>query len=273
MAENNEAEIEETLLEEVEGEAPDDDLELVVTLDGAAPAPEEEVESAPTWVKDLRKRQRELERENRDLRAKVSVASGAENAPLILPKKPKLDDDGIDYDSEKYEAELEKWYEKKREVDDHEQKKAIEKEREQKSWQEKLDGYAAAKSKVKVPDFEDAEEVALSGLSSTQQGIIVAGCESPALVIYAIGKNPEKLKELAEIKDPIKFTFAISKLENTMKVTKKTPAAQPERMPAASSGKAVGTTDRNLERLRDEAEKTGDYSKVIQYKKQLKAKK
>lgn len=268
--------VEEELLD-VDGEEPeadDDDSEIVVSLDGDAPSPEEveQRESAPEWVKDLRKRQRELERENRELKAKVSAASGAENAPPVLMKKPKLDDDGIDYDSEKYEAELEKWYEKKREVETFEREREKEAESQQKSWNEKLESYNVAKGKIKVSDFDDAEEEVLGNLSSTQQGIIVSACDNPAMVVYALGKNPNRLKEISSIKDPIQFAVTISKLENSMKVTKKSPSVAPEKTVFGSAGKPVGTADKNLDRLRAEAEKTGDYTKVTQYKRQLKAK-
>lgn len=267
--------VEEELLE-VDGEEPeaeDDDSEIVVSLDGEAPSPEEveRRESAPEWVKDLRKRQRELERENRELKAKVSAAAGAENAPPVLMKKPKLDDDGIDYDSEKYEAELEKWYEKKREVEAFERDREKDAERQQQSWNEKLESYNTAKGKIKVSDFDDAEEEVLGNLSNTQQGIIVSACDNPAMVVYALGKNPNRLKEISSIKDPIKFAVTVSKLENSMKITKKSPSVAPEKTVFGSSGKPVGTADKNLDRLRAEAEKTGDYTKVTQYKRQLKA--
>lgn len=268
--------VEEELLD-VDGEEPeadDDDSEIVVSLDGEAPSPEEveQRESAPEWVKDLRKRQRELERENRELKAKVSAASGAENAPPVLMKKPKLDDDGIDYDTEKYEAELEKWHEKKREVEAFEREREKESESHKKSWDAKLSSYNDAKGKIKVSDFDDAEEEVLGNLSNTQQGIIISACDNPAMVVYALGKNPNRLKEISSIKDPIQFAVTISKLENSMKVTKKSSSVAPEKTVSGSTGRPVGTADKNLDRLRAEAEKTGDYTKVTQYKRQLKAK-
>lgn len=258
---------------ELETEETEDEGEIVVSIDGEEASEKEEAEPAPEWVKDLRKKQRELERENRDLRAKVSAANGMENAPAILPKKPRLDDDGIDYDQEKYEAELDAWYVKKADFDRQERENEKTEAEKQNSFNAKLESYNQAREKIRVPDFEDAEGNLINALDRTQQGIIIDACENPALLVYALGRNQGKLNELAAIKNPVQFAYAVSKLENTMKVTKKPAAAEVEKMPPSFGGKSVASADKTLDRLRAEAEKTGDYSKVMQYKKQLKAKK
>lgn len=258
---------------ELETEETEDEGEIVVSIDGEEASEKEEAEPAPEWVKDLRKKHRELERENRDLRAKVSAANGMENAPAILPKKPRLDDDGIDYDQEKYEAELDAWYAKKADFDRQERENEKAEAEKQNSFNAKLESYNQAREKIRVPDFEDAEGNLINALDRTQQGIIIDACENPALLVYALGRNQGKLNELAAIKNPVQFAYAVSKLENTMKVTKKTAVAEVEKMPPSFGGKSVASADKNLDRLRAEAEKTGDYSKVMQYKKQLKAKK
>lgn len=258
---------------ELETEETEDEGEIVVSIDGEEASEQEEAEPAPEWVKDLRKKHRELERENRDLRAKVSAANGMENAPAILPKKPRLDDDGIDYDQDKYEAELDAWYAKKKDFDDKQRENEKAEAEKQESFNAKLESYNQAREKIRVPDFEDAEGNLINALDRTQQGIIIDACENPALLVYALGRNQGKLNELAAIKNPVQFAYAVSKLENTMKVTKKTAAAEVEKMPPSFGGKSVASADKNLDRLRAEAEKTGDYSKVMQYKKQLKAKK
>lgn len=258
---------------ELETEETEDEGEIVVSIDGEEASEKEEAEPAPEWVKELRKKHRELERENRDLKAKVSAANGMENAPAILPKKPRLDDDGIDYDQDKYEAELDAWYAKKADFDRQERENEKAEAEKQNSFNAKLESYNQAREKIRVPDFEDAEGNLINALDRTQQGIIIDACENPALLVYALGRNQGKLNELAAIKNPVQFAYAVSKLENTMKVTKKTAAAEVEKMPPSFGGKSVASADKNLDRLRAEAEKTGDYSKVMQYKKQLKAKK
>ena len=100
-----------------------------------------------------------------------------------------------------------------------------------------------------------------------QQGMIVQGAENPALLVYALGKNPKKAKELASITDPVKFAFAVAKLETNLKVTKRKASSRPESK-INGTGRPSGSVDNTLDRLRAEAEKTGNYTKVSQYKKQ-----
>jgi hypothetical protein len=100
---------------------------------------------------------------------------------------------------------------------------------------------------------------------------VLQGADNPALVIYALGKNPKKAAELAKIEDPVKFAFAVAKLEKELKVTNRKAAPAPERM-VSSTGRVSGAVDSTLERLRAEAEKTGNYTKVLQYKRQKAAK-
>jgi hypothetical protein len=87
------------------------------------------------------------------------------------------------------------------------------------------------------------------------------------LLIYAIGKSTKRAKELAAITDPVKFAFAVAKLETQLKVTNRKAASPPEKT-VQGTGRVSGTVDSTLDRLRAEAEKTGNYSKVMAYKRQ-----
>ncbi len=240
------------------------DDDVVVTIGDAAPPNEDETTPAPEWVKELRRNHRELVKRNRELEDQLKANAGAETKPAALGAKPKLEDH--DYDAEKYEAALAAWYEQKRKVD--EQAKAAEDAAKatQTAWEAKLAAYGTAKTALKVKDFDDAEATVQATLNSTQQGIILQGAENPAVVIYALGKNPAKAKELAAITDPVKYAFAVAKLETQLKVTPRK-APPPERI-IQGSGPISGSVDSTLERLRAEAEKTGDYTKVMQYRRQ-----
>ena len=96
---------------------------------------------------------------------------------------------------------------------------------------------------------------------------MLQGADNPALVIYALGKNPKKAKELADIKDPVKFAFAVAKLEKELKVTNRRAAPPPERV-VSGTGRSSGAVDSTLERLREDAARTGNMTKVIAYKAQ-----
>jgi hypothetical protein len=266
VIEDDEIEVveEETEVSEiVDEEEPEDTEEVVVSIGEEAPPPEEHT-PAPEWVKELRKTNRELQRQNRELQGKLQAAP-PETKPVVIGNKPKLEDH--DYDADKYEEALTNWFDRKRQADDVNAKQEAEVMNQQKEWRAKLDGYGKAKAELRVKDFDDAEEVAQQVFSITQQGVLLQGADNPALVVYALGKNPAKAKELAEIKDPVKFAFAVAKLEKDLKVTNRRQAPAPERI-VTGTGRSAGAVDSTLERLREDAARTGNMTKVIQYKAQ-----
>lgn len=258
--------IEDEVVEEIDVvddlDQPDD--EVVVSIGEEAPPTEEEVR-APEWVRELRKTNREKERRIRELEAKLT-ATTTENKPVVtMGPKPKLEDH--DYDADRYEQALDAWHERKRQHDlETEMVKKSELQQHQ-AWQAKLDSYGKAKAELKVRDYEDAEETVQQLLNVTQQGVVLQGADNPALVIYALGKNPKKAKEIAEITDPVKFAFAVAKLEKELKVTNRRAAPAPERI-VSGTGRSSGAVDSTLDRLREEAARTGNMTKVIQYKAQ-----
>ena len=250
---------------ESEGQGTAESDDVVVTIGEEPPPQEEEQAHAPEWVRELRKNYRELQREKRELEEKLKGATTAETKPAALGQKPKLEEH--DYDTDKYEAALANWYEQKRKVDEQAAKAEAEAKAANDAWQAKLMSYSKAKTELKVKDFDDAEHVAQETFSQTQQGIILQGAENPALLIYALGKNPKKAKELASITDPVKYAFAVAKLETQLKVSQRK-APPPEDTIVRGTGSSSGAVDSTLERLRADAAKTGDYTKVTQYKMQ-----
>ena len=246
-----------------EGAGEEDDEEEVVISIGEEAPPQEEETRAPEWVRELRKANREKERKIRELEAKLN-ATATETKPVALGPKPTLE--SCDYDSDEYENKLADWYERKREADAAEAEAEAKRDAEAKAWQDKLDSYAKARASLKVRDYEDAEAFALETFNVTQQGIVLQGSDNPALIIYALGKSQKRAKELASITDPVKFAFAVAKLETQLKVTNRKAAAAPERTITSGGGRISGSVDSTLERLREEALKTGDLSKVMAYK-------
>lgn len=248
----------------VDDDADDDDGDEVVISIGEESPPQEEEQRAPEWVRELRKANREKERKIRELEAKLNSTVATETQPVALGPKPTLE--SCDYDSEEYENKLAVWYEQKREADAAEAEAIAKRDAEAKAWQDKLDSYAKARASLKVRDYEDAEAFALDTFNVTQQGIVLQGSDNPALIIYALGKSQKRAKELASITDPVKFAFAVAKLETQLKVTNRKAAAAPERTITSGGGRISGSVDSTLERLREEALKTGDLSKVMAYK-------
>ena len=242
--------------------------EVVVSFgDEAPPASEDEENRAPAWVKDLRKANREKDRRIRELEQRLNASAPQQEQAVTVGKKPELDDPGIDYDKELYDKELFAWLERKNKAE-QEQNRKVEAERAAKeAWTARVQTYEKAKAALKVQDFQDAEDALSDALSVVQQGVILSGAEKPELLVYALGKAPAKLKELASITDPVKFAFAVAKLETQLKVQPRKQAPAPERRVTGSV--PVGGPDKTLERLEAEADKTGDRTKVAAYKRQL----
>ena len=253
----------------------EDDAPVIVTLGDEVPDEEDEPdvpEEAPGWAKKLREVSEDRRRENRELKkrlAEVEAKAAPVEAEPELGKEPDLED--FDYDTDAFKTAWRKWDADAKAVETRKANKQREVEQAQEVWQTKLSSYQEGKKKLRVPDFEEAEEVVLANFDQTQQGIMVQGAKDPALLAYAIGRNPAKAAELAAIKDPIAFAFAVSKMEDQVKVTSRKPSTKPEGAIKAA-GKAGSALDNHLDRLRDEAERTGDYSKVMAYKRQLAAK-
>jgi hypothetical protein len=266
LPESQEPEAPEAETPEEEGEQ-----ELAVTFGDEAPPPEPEREEAfqVNQLKQLREERKQILREKRELEEKLR-AKDAPPPEIPLGAKPKLEDH--DYDADKFELALQDWFEKKRVADEKAAQVQAEARAKEEAWQARLAEYGQAKAKLKVPDYEDAEERVQALFNVTQQGVMIAGAENPALLVYALGKHPAKAKELAAITDPVKFAFAVAKLETQMKTTAKSrPAPPAPETPMKSTAPARSAVNATLERLRDEADRTGDRTKVAAYMRQLKA--
>jgi hypothetical protein len=256
--------------EEVDAEAD----EVVISL-GDEPAPEEDDKRAPEWVRDLRKSNRELVRRQRELEAenaRLKGSAGGQPAAVVVGEKPTME--GCDFDAEKFERDLEAWHTRKREADEQQRKQKQTEEQQQAQWQGRIDSVKKAATTLKVKDYDDAAQVFEDSFAPIQQAIILDGPDDPktsALLRYALGKNPKKAKELAGIQNPVKFAFAVAKLEAKLKVTPRKQAPTPDKV-VRSSVAGAAAVDNELERLRKEAEKTGDLSKVFAYRQQQRAK-
>ena len=261
-------EADDSLEEEAEPESDDD--ELIITFEGEAPDPiEEEAQEAPSWVKELRKKHRESEREKKKLEKELAdIKAQLEPKLEPLPDKPKFED--FAYDEDKYDAALQEWHSNKLKHETHQQEERQKAEAAQQSFEERRQAYHLRKSEIakKAPDMQEAEELVTAMFDETKQGILLTAADDPAQLIYALSKNPKKLQDLASIDDPIRFTAEAAKLETRMKVAKRTPKATPERKIQGSA--SASSAENHLAQLREEAAKTGDYTKVVAYRKKLK---
>lgn len=244
----------------IEGDPPEDEVEVSFG-DEAAPASNEGTDSG--LVRKLRAEIRE-----RDARL-ATLNRGDAVKPVEVGEKPTLAE--CDYDETRFETELDAWRDRKVEAEKADAQATEAAKRTQTAWAEELQDFGRKKAALKARDFEAAEEEVVAGLTQVQQAIVIKAADDSAKVIYALGKHPAKLAALAAIEDPIKFAVAVSKLEGTIKVTTGRKAPDPEGIVKGSAQISAGS-DKHLERLEKDAERTGDRTKVVQYKREQRLK-
>lgn len=237
--------------EEAEEEEPD---EYVIDI------PEPAKESP--GIRALREKMKEQERELRELRAKVAPQPQQEE----LPPKPELWDEGIDGVHAVYDAALIEWAEKKKEFEARKAKQEEAIKAREEAFARKLQSFEEGKKRLAAPDLDEAEAFIRETLDVYQMAFVIEGAKDPARLFYTLAKYPEKARKLAAM--PI-AEFAREAFEMERKI-KQGGKPAPERMVIGNAnGSAI---DNTLERLRKEAEKTGDLTKVLEYKRKLKAK-
>lgn len=248
--------------EHIEGEEAADELEVSFG-DEAAPEGEDD-RNLPNKLRGVIK---DKDKENAELRRQLAAATPAPK-PVEVGPKPTIE--GHEYDEDAYDAALLAWNQRKAQADDAGAAAAREQEETAKAWKVELDDFSAKKAAMKAPDFEAAEEEVVAGLTQMQQAIVIKAADDSAKVIYALGKHPAKLAEIAKITDPIKFAAAIVRLEGTIKVTPRRQAPEPEGI-VRGSARLSTQTDKVLEKLEKEADRTGDRTAVVAHKRKIAA--
>ena len=216
-------------------------------------------------VRQLRK---ELRERNREL--KRFQVEAPQQAPKRRPR-PTIDDH--DWDQDKFNADLDLWVEEEKAADkaESEQRRTLEeKNREGTQILNEYQGRAKSfASTHRIPDYEDAQAQVEDELGAEKVSLIIAGSPKAEELIYALYKNPGKMKTLAGIGNLPRFMYEAAMLQKDIKVRqgRKSP---PTDKPISSNGSAA-MGDKKLAALEAKAAKTGDRTEVVRYKKQLKA--
>lgn len=254
-----------------EEEVHDNSYEDVVSLGDKVLSKEdsEEEHNGSNLVNTLRKENRAKQKRLKELEKQLEIrttAITAESADVSLGSKPKLHE--FDYDEDSYAVALDAWYDKKSKIEAKlstmEAQKQAQKQAQEQEIQQKLSDYEAKKANLRIKDFDEAEATVIEHLSNAQQAIILDGADNAALLVYALGKNEQKLKDLSKINNLTKFIFEVSKMESQLKVTKKR-IPEPEKVISGGTSTTSNSKDSTLEKLRAEAAKTGDFTKVAAF--------
>jgi len=250
----------------------DEDEETPPADDDDAPRFADEEDQQPAPENDLVKHLRQQIRD-RDKRLAETQRVAAPEPDIVVGDKPTLESCG--WDAEEYETQRDAWDDRKAAADKQALKREEAKRAQEDAWGKVTQDYATKKAALRYPDRDAAEQTALETLSPTAQALIAKHADNSALFIYAVGKSPTKLAELARIDaegDPFAVVKAVTKMEANL-TTKKTGARPPNPdVPVRGRPIAAVSGDKVLEKLEKEAERTGDRSKIIAHKRAIKEK-
>lgn len=244
--------------QEIEGQHEEEgEDEFAIELEGEEPAEEE-----PPLVKQLRDEIRNRDRELSNYRKQA--------APKIeVGEKPTIE--GCDFLDEKYEAEMDAWLERKRQAESADREAAEAERVRNETQQKKFIQYQTQAQALPVKDFKESEEVVIAALPEILQTALLGYTKDTAKVVYALAKHPAKLEALAKETDPIKFVLAVNDLERNLKVVNRKKPPEPESGSIQRGSAPIAPNpDKKLAALEKEADRTGDRTKLIQYKKEMK---
>lgn len=225
--------------------------------DEAAPAPEQDNSTIRKMRDDLRAAQREL----------AEFRKQSAPKPIEVGPKPVLAECGeAGYDEDVYEAELLKWNDRRLAAERQAGEVESQRETAKREWQGRIDTYEA--SKATVPGIDDAEQVVEAALGEDRMRILMLVPEDAPKLIAALAKSPDKLETLSKL-DLARAAMMIGELKGKVQMTtRKVPAPD---APLRGNAAIAGSTDKQLQRLEAEAEKTGDRTELIRYRRKLAA--
>lgn len=256
-----------------EAETPEPE-EIIITLEGEEPEADEFADIDDAELGDKGKRAlkaardaaKESARKARDAEARLAEIEAATKPKELEIKRPSLEECGFNEDvfadqMVKYVAAQEKV--KAAKVEEGARAKAA-----ADAYQAKLDRYHTDRAKVGVDD--DAQARVVSALSPQQQSALMDASADPAKVVAALAKTPKVLAELSDIKEIHKFAYRLAQIEGKIQMTTKAPP--PPESKLRGGGSVVDAVSAvPLEKLRDKAEATGDYTAYLAEKRRRQA--
>lgn len=249
-----EVEAEQEQSSEAEAVTDEESADVELVIDGQAVSPtadETDVEppaDAPHWVKQLRQNQRELARENAELKKQLQQVKPVEVEPEIKERPmPELTDPDIDFDTDKLKTALADWTKEQIAL---ERQKAT-KEQSQQAEQQELDQAVQRynndklKAAAREPDYQQAESAVVEALSIPAQAMIMQLADNAASIVLAAGRNKALLAELKALEsNPIKLAKRIGELNKSVGFAPKVKQPfKPEPQARAATSKPQNAAD------------------------------
>ncbi|HCR0680666.1 phage capsid protein [Klebsiella aerogenes] len=180
---------------------------------------------APQWVKDLRKNNREKDKELRELRRQLEEiqskpAEVRQPQSDALPPKPTLE--SCDYDEAAFEQAVTDWHEKKSRAEQQKQQHERQQQEYQQRFQQRVEAHKQRAAKLPVRDYQEMEAIVLSELPPVQQEIIIhCADEGSELIAYGLGKSQQLRQRVAAETDPIRAAFLLGQISKQVSLAPK----------------------------------------------------
>lgn len=203
-------------------------------------------------------------------RAPQSAANDGDPEPQVPDEPGELDTFGYDEEKQReawraFNAAKEKHAEWKVRQSERETERSRAAERHAKQIEQQ-------RSSLGVSDYEEKAQLVKDRLTDAQIAVLTNGAQNPAKLIYALGRSPSKLEQIANEENLARFAVMVGGMERDIKVTKRSAPAADTRVRGATASSSLGNNDaKQLAKLEKEAERTGDRTALIRFKKQMKA--
>lgn len=248
--------------------------EVIIAIEGEEPeadpdaVPEEELgEAGRRALKAAREAAKESARKAREAEERAAAIEAQYKPKEPEIKRPTMEECGFNEDifAEKMAAfvAVEEKRKAEQQAEQARQKAAAE------AYEAKRARYFEDRKTVGVDD--EAEARVVSRLNPQQQAALMDASGDPARVVAALSRTPKVLEELAGIKEIHKFAYRLAQIEGKITVTTKAPPP-PETKLRGGGATADAISTVPLDKLREKAEASGDYTAYLAEKRRRSAK-
>lgn len=232
---------------------------IVIEIDGVDAAQEDNL------VKRLRAELREAKRQIH------ASAQAAAPKKIEVGNKPDLWDD-CEGDADKFERELSAYHDRVRQREQQDKSEQEQQEAGRKRFETAHAQYRQHAQALGVAGYDAIEEKVQGDLPPVLRDVIPLyfGDKGPKVVV-ALGRHPQLLDELLSIQDPLAQILKLNDIAHGVKIMpRKAPPPESQTIQRGSAP-AGGTSDKELARLEKEAERTGNRTQLIEYRRKMKA--
>ncbi|MFM0888752.1 phage capsid protein [Citrobacter freundii] len=180
---------------------------------------------APQWVKDLRKNNREKDKELRELRRQleqIQTKPVEQQQPQsdVIPPKPTLE--SCDYDEVAFEQAVTDWHEKKSRVEQSKQQQQRQQQEYQQRFQQRIEAHQKRASTLPVKDYQQMEEIVRAEVPVLHKEILIhCADEGSELIAYGLGKSQQLRQRVAAETDPLRAAFLLGQISKQVSLAPK----------------------------------------------------